>query len=71
MFIDCRSTTPSWLHATAMAPRKVPAKQRKNTAGETGIGTRMTRSATSAAQNGSRFKIADTMMGWALLKPKL
>ena len=69
--MDCRSTTLSWLQATAMAPRKAPAKHKKKTGGETGIGTRMTRSATSAAQNGSRFRIADTMIGCALLKPKL
>ena len=28
-------------------------------------------SATSAAQNGERFRIAEMMIGWALLRPKL
>ena len=53
------------------APRNAPAKQPKNTGGETGIGTRARTSATSAAQNGSRLRTAETMIGWAALRPKL
>ena len=48
-----------------------PAKQPKKIVGETGIGTLEMMSATTAAQKGNRFKTAETMMGWALLRPKL
>src|SRR5271165_5693252 len=61
----------SWLQATTIAPMNAPAKQPKNTADETGIGTFMMMSATMAAQKGRRFRIADMMIGWASLRPKL
>ena len=63
--------SPSWLQATAIAPMKAPAKQPKKVPGEIGIGTREMTSATSAAQNGDRLRIAEMMIGWALLRPKL
>ena len=63
--------SPSWLQATAIAPMKAPAKQPKKVAFEIGIGTPTISRATSAAQNGDRFKIAEMMIGWALLRPKL
>ncbi len=53
------------------APRNAPAKQPKNTSGETGIGTREKTSATSAAQNGKRLRTAETMIGCVSLRPKL
>src|SRR5208337_4609103 len=60
-----------WLHGTAIAPTKAPAKQPKKTAGETGIGTFEMKSATPAAQKGVRLRIAEMMTGWALLRPAL
>src|SRR5208337_774127 len=65
------AASPAWLQATAIAPTNAPRKQAKNTAGETGIGTLEMISATMAAQKGDRFRIAETMIGWALLRPKL
>src|ERR1700722_10451252 len=52
-----------WLQATAVAPRKATAAQRKNTNGETGIGVRLRSSATSAPQKGARLRIATTTTG--------
>ncbi len=55
--------SPSWLQATAIAPMNAPAKQPKKVAREIGIGTPASTSATSAAQNGERFRIAEMMIG--------
>ncbi len=53
----------SWLHATAIAPKKAAARQPKNVNGATGIGRPETMRATIAAQNGERLKIAAMMIG--------
>ena len=45
-----------WLQATAVAPRKATAAQRKNTNGEAGIGVRLRMSATSAPQKGPKVQ---------------
>ena len=61
----------SWLQATAMAPMNAPAKQPKKVADDIGIGTREMTSATMAPQNGDKLRIAEMIIGWALLRPKL
>src|SRR5580692_8966377 len=47
-----RLASPTWLQATAIAPRNPLTRQEKKIRGETGIGTRAMSSATKAAKKG-------------------
>ena len=61
----------SWLTAMSIAPTKATEKHGQNTNDEIEIAFPETTFATMAAQNGDRFSIAATMIGWAFRSPRL
>ena len=55
----------------SIAPTKATEKHGQNTNDEIEIAFPETTFATMAAQNGDRFSIAATMIGWAFRSPRL